>query len=47
MKRPGDIQGLIDVPFKSDASEAAFLLAKELRGKGIQIDLKRIQLRVK
>ncbi|MEZ2132872.1 MULTISPECIES: TIR domain-containing protein [unclassified Sinorhizobium] len=42
MERPSDIQGLIYIPFKNDVSEAALPLAKEIDGKGIPIDLKRV-----
>jgi predicted nucleotide-binding protein len=42
MERPSDIHGLIYVPFKEDISEAALVLAKEINGQGIPIDLSKV-----
>ncbi len=42
MERPSDIHGLIYVPFKEDLREAALVLAKEINGQGIPIDLSKV-----
>ena len=42
MERPSDIQGLLYIPFKKNVNETALQLAKEIDGKGIPIDLKKV-----
>lgn len=42
MERPSDIQGLIYIPFKDDAKDAAVLLAKEMPAQGYQIDIQKL-----
>ena len=42
MERPSDIQGLIYIPFRDDVAEAGTLLAKELNGQGVPIDVNRL-----
>jgi hypothetical protein len=42
-RRPSDIHGLIYVPSKEDLREAALVLAKEINGQGIPIDLGKVQ----
>jgi predicted nucleotide-binding protein len=42
MERSSDIQGLIYIPFKDDAKDAAVLLAKEMAAQGYQIDIQKL-----
>lgn len=42
MERPSDIQGLLYIPFEKDPDEARLILAKEIDGRGIKIDLSKV-----